>query len=67
MALKTVWNVKEGRWVNVPEHWIGHPVFGADLASEKPEADESAEDAASEDPEPSEPKVRTPRRTKKEN
>ena len=36
MALKTVWNVKEGRWVNVPEHWIGHPVFGADLASEKP-------------------------------
>ena len=39
MALKTVWNVKEGRWVNVPEHWIDHPVFGADLASEKPGAE----------------------------
>ena len=65
MALKTVWNVKEGRWVNVPEHWIGHPVFGADLASEKPEADASVEDVAPDTPEP--PKARAARQTKKEN
>ena len=39
MALKTVWNKKSERWVNVPEHWIEHPVFGADLALTKTAAE----------------------------
>lgn len=38
MALKTMWNTKSETWVRVPEHWIDHPIFGADLAPEKPGA-----------------------------
>lgn len=36
MALVTAWNTREKRWVNVPEHWVGHPRLGTDLSLEKP-------------------------------
>ena len=26
--MKTMWDEKNKKWVNVPDHWVGHPEFG---------------------------------------
>lgn len=36
MDLVTVWNKKRKRWVNVPAHWVDHPVLGGDFSRDKP-------------------------------
>lgn len=36
MALVRAWNTRSGEWQSIPDHWIGHPVLGADFSPTKP-------------------------------
>ena len=31
------WNIRTGEWQSIPAHWIGHPIWGADFTTSKPE------------------------------
>ena len=40
--MKTVWDKKNKKWVNVPDHWVGHRKFGVGLAVRKSGTDSKA-------------------------